>query len=260
MPPKVWKPGVGQEGTTNPKEQKLSIRELRAGERGPLAPLQKHFTFFTPALIYRYGKFRNHHWFDLFQELGRELPFYRVRFAQPTLIVSDHTDPWNSVWWCCKNRHWPVIREFVLSIAQYDHDTQVLERYGIQDTSLPDPKGQGNVHLFMFGLNTSQKMVAFWHQSGLPTARTFRPRPEVVRLAQELQRGQLTADITGQPTDPLVAAAASQGEGGQQELGRSPTDGPDDGDRQAAGRPEQLVGGDGQPGNGSQRPIDGAAA
>ena len=115
--------------------------QFSSGVKG-LHLLLDQFTFFTPAIAYLWGGWRDSILYDFLVTYNQEVHFYHYRFKKP-LFRGLHTlsgdTAWNSVLWAIHKKHWDPFVDHVLAAVITDTPKRVLYKFAEQVLEICDP-------------------------------------------------------------------------------------------------------------------------
>lgn len=210
-------------------EGRVYKHELRLGSTGGLTDLLEEYTFFTPAILYTRGGFRDGPLIDFMFDLNTEVKFYYKKFSKPIfrgLETLSSGDPgWNFALWAVKQEYFQALNDFLVSITLTYGEDKVVAGVGEQLITVPDPLMVDRAFMFnptipllpvtVFGINGSRYRAAMETSdrpfAAPPTLRFYAPDPAMVTFATALYCGvnpidarsahkrQLGADHEGHP-------------------------------------------------------------
>ncbi len=155
-------------------------------------------TFFSPALPYLFGGFREIYWSEWMRDLGHDVELFYYKFEQPVFegLKSRTQDPaWNYGLMACWTVDWDALVNFFCGLTITNRQTREATRYGVQELRILDPLAMDRRKVFVgdqkrttlnvFGLYGNLG-VAYFEQP-TPDARpklAFKPPdPKMVRFA-----------------------------------------------------------------------------
>jgi len=155
----------------------IQKRELKVGQVKNLQGFSSEFVFFTPAILYLYGGFRDSPFADLMYMTGTDIPLYYRKFAKPIFVgleaPSNGNADWNYVLWAVHVEHWKAVSDWLVSITLSYSDHGEVAGVGEQLLTIVDPLAEERVLLYhdrlprmsvyAFGLNGS-KFRAYFKQ------------------------------------------------------------------------------------------------
>lgn len=171
---------------------------LRCGAAGALADLAEEYVFFSPALLYAYGRFDDAHLAQVMWELGEDVPVFWYKGRRPVLGMPpapDGSSDWAHAVFAVRPRHWGPVRDHVLGLTVVDRDEGLVLRYGEQRFAVLDPLAADLsvvvrpdsplLGLSVFGLRGNKGTLAFEPPADprVGTPRLIRLRPSRDDLA-----------------------------------------------------------------------------
>ena len=121
----------------------LPKRLLTFGDRvKQLSPYGDRFAFFTPAVLYLWGRFPDQILFHFLEHQGCRVDFFHMKFARPLfqgLTAPNGDADWNHVLWAIERPHWQAFEDHVLAAVLTDTPRGLVIRYGAQDLAITDP-------------------------------------------------------------------------------------------------------------------------
>lgn len=116
---------------------------LPLGNAESLMVMREEFTFFTPAILYLYGRFVDAPLFDCMFELGRDIKLYYHKFDwalfDGLVARSNGNSDWNHALWAVRPDDWDELANFVCSLAWSLRDEKMVFNFGQQDLTIVDP-------------------------------------------------------------------------------------------------------------------------
>lgn len=192
---------------SRPKDQTLKYLGPPLNSRGVVVKRRLHlgaatgldelrdYKFFSPAIPYLWGGFREAYWCDWMMGLGRDVDLFFHRFEQPIFhgFVSSVGDTdWNYGLMACRAEDFDKLVDFFCELTVTMRSAKAALRYGLQEVLVLDPLAmdrrkvfvgdQKRVLLNVFGLYGSHA-VAYVEQP-LPLSRpqaAFREGDESMR-------------------------------------------------------------------------------
>lgn len=198
---------------------RVSRVALAASDRGDLAAFADHLEFFTPALLYLRGRFRDDLLHDYASTHNVDLAVYERSFVRPVfrgLEAADGNPYWNHTLWAARRGVWAGhdavhgLRDFLLTAKLTDSRRRVLYGIGVQRLAVLDPLFMDRcvvipervpvVSVWGFGVNGSHAAWAYRSDD----ARPWVP-PEPVRLDPDPRMTRFARDVFGErnPYDAL---------------------------------------------------------
>lgn len=197
-----------REGTTaggQPLDARGFVKKepLRLGRANSLLELAEEYAFFTPAVLYLYGRFRDAPLAD-FLHMFPDAKLYYRKFDRPIFrgleAPSNKNPDWNFVLWAVHTSYWRPLCDFLVSLTFTYEDESALAGVGEQQLSVIDPLAADLSVLYRndlpqltvtaFGLNGSRFRAAFEAGTGSivspPRLRFYGPDPRMVRFAQAI--------------------------------------------------------------------------
>lgn len=149
--------------------------ELKTGQARNLQGFDSEFTFFTPAILYLHGGFRDAPFADLMYMTGRRLRLYYKKFAKPVFegleAPSNGNPDWNHVLWAVHSEDWKLISDWLVSITLSYSELGEVAGVGEQVFTVVDPLAEEKtviyhgqlrrVTVYAFGLNGSKFRAYF---------------------------------------------------------------------------------------------------
>jgi hypothetical protein len=180
--------------------------EMNFGAATSLAPFTARYKFFSPALLYLFGRFNDGPLVDFAAEDKPKYLYLYRKFDTKIFSGMDcgYDPSWNYVLWGMPLDYWPAFESFMLSLALYDPAEQNVYRVGAQDVHIFDPIAKAGtqiagLEIVVFGINGSRGCVALANDGiGLPTVRRYPTQADTRAFASAL----FSAD------DPVAAVAA----------------------------------------------------
>lgn len=176
----------------------IKKHELRLGQANTLQGFDEDFAFFTPAILYLHGGFRDSPLADLILMTGTDVNFYYRKFNRPIfrgLEARSNGDPaWNFVLWAVRREHWQTVADWLVSITLTYSETGEVAGIGEQPLQIVDPLAVDRVVFYAnklptlsisaFGLNGSRFRSYF-----KPGDNMLMDQPSLVfdRPAEEMQ-------------------------------------------------------------------------
>ena len=101
----------------------------------------ENYRFFTPALLYLYGRFTDAPLVQFLDE-HPDARFLHYRFDRPLftgLDTPDTDNEWNYVLWAIEVEHWEALDNWLLSVTMVDEPGMAVYRVGANDLVIMDP-------------------------------------------------------------------------------------------------------------------------
>jgi hypothetical protein len=176
MDRKPMEEGASRVGPVVDARGVLEKYELRVGAAESLAALAGEYAFFTPALLYLHGQFRDAALVDfLYQWQVPEARFYYRRFDKPVFrgleARSNGDRAWNHVLWAVLREHWQPLVDCLCGLTMADSGRGLVYQYGLQELAVLDPLAADKAALYRadlpqlevgaFGINAGHFRAAF---------------------------------------------------------------------------------------------------
>jgi len=185
--------------------------EFNVGQARNLIGFESEFVFFTPAILYLHGGFRDAPFADLMYMSGTEIKLHYRNFAKPifTGLEAHNGNPdWNYVLWAVQKEHWKTLSDWLVSITLSYSRLGEVAGIGEQSLDITDPLAEERIlvyhgqlrrtSVYAFGLNGS-KFKAYFKQSTEPHIRpklVFADPAEDMRyFAAALHQGLNPVDV-----------------------------------------------------------------
>lgn len=199
--------------------------ELRVGQAKRLAELLPEYAFFTPALLYLKGGFRDTPLADFSHQTG--CVYYYKKFARPIFqgLESDTGDPdWNFVLWACSRSLWPALANFLVSLTLVDPERRNVVGVGEQAMAVADPL-LADSNSLVTGVRSLIPVTGFGVNGNCgrwalqpprqpliekPVLLTAGPDPEMILFARALRLGANPVNARSDMTSNIRSARASQ--------------------------------------------------
>lgn len=184
-------------------------RELRVGQARNLRGFDAEYAFFTPAILYLHGGFRDAPLADLCYMTGTDIPFYYRKFGKPVFAgleaPSNGNPDWNYVLWAVHKEHWPLVSDWLVSITLSYGELGEVAGIGQQELVVTDPLAAERTLVYhgglpatkvtAFGLNGSRFRAYFRAAPVGPPALVFDdPARDMQVFAQALHDGKNPVD------------------------------------------------------------------
>lgn len=158
------------------------------------------YVWFTPAMLFLWGRFSEVNLSDIVQQQDLKLFWYRFDKAIFQGFDSGGNVSWNHTLWAVEEAKWPKFVDAVLETVQFDLENSLLYQYGLQSVSVPDPLAMDiqrvwnaqipSISLHGFAVLSNIRQYAFERRSGtavdLPRIASFPPSPVHVTAATKL--------------------------------------------------------------------------
>lgn len=116
---------------------------LRLGRAKTLAELVDEYAFFTPAVLYLHGGFRDSPLADLCLVTGIDVRFYYHKFSRPVFTgleaPSNGNPDWNFVLWAVQRDHWRLTADWLVSLTLSYAESCEAAGIGEQELVVADP-------------------------------------------------------------------------------------------------------------------------
>ena len=201
------------DGPTNEGEESVTSRagvvapkyEMRFGASEGLFAFKDQYKFFSPALLYVFGRFDDGPIMQFLIEGDPDLRIMFYRFARPIfkgLTTPDGDANWNFVLWGMDAKIWPAFENFLLSFVVTDTEHQCVFNIGAQDITIADPLTMDkqvilqpmfpSIDIVMFGVDSNKYAVAMEPRDDFmipPCVKFHPPQPGTAAFAQALFSG-----------------------------------------------------------------------
>lgn len=148
----------------------IKKHEFKTGPFRILGPFAQEYAFFTPAILYLYGGFRDAPLADLAYMTGIETKFYYRKFEKRIFdgldAPSNGNTDWNFVLWAVRKEHWTLVSDWLVSITLTYAELGEVAGIGQQEFDVVDPlaadrsavyhDGLPRIRVAAFGLNGSR--------------------------------------------------------------------------------------------------------
>jgi hypothetical protein len=179
--------------------------QMRFGNADRLSQFEE-YQFFTPALLYIYGRFNDRPLLDFMQETKQEVRLMHRLFNQP-IFRGFHTPDGNTDWcralWAVERTIWDAFENFMLSVVMSEASAGCVYGAGSQDVQIVDPLAIDRsviisvpvpaLDIVVFGVDGSNCCVAVDHGPATlmcpPTVRIHPPQLPMQRYAAALFSG-----------------------------------------------------------------------
>lgn len=131
--------------------------ELNVGQARNLRGFAEEFAFFTPAILYLRGGFRDAPLADLSYMTGVNVRFYYRKFARPIFRGLDSRDgdkDWNHALWAVRREHWRLVSDWLVSITLTYSEVGEVAGIGEQRLVVTDPLAVERTVIYHGGLPT----------------------------------------------------------------------------------------------------------
>ena len=182
---------------------------LAVSDRADLSAFTDHLVFFTPALLYLRGRFRDDLLHDYASDRNVDLTIYGKTFRRPLfrgLEAADGDAHWNHTLWAVRSGVWEGsgvnhgLRDFLLTAKLTDSRRRVMYGIGVQRLVVLDPQVFDRcvvipervpvVSVWAFGVNGSRAAWAFRFDDRRPWVppepERLDPDPRMVRFARDV--------------------------------------------------------------------------
>ena len=198
------------------------------GSAESLAPFEREYAFYTPALLYLFGRFYDGPLNDFSANHKLENCYMYHKFDAPIFSGFSNGGPpdWNYALWAMRREHWSRFESFILSLAFHHPSERNVIRFGVQHTEVLDPLAVSRSHgvvdaakaplvkISVFGVNASWGCVATdrvpvdpplsrERLCAMPRMRMFAPLEHMLRFAAAISDSDFTA-----ASDSMEAPAA----------------------------------------------------
>lgn len=109
---------------------------------GRLVDYAKEWKFYSPALLYLYGRFKDEMLASHDDTLDGSLVVGHRMFDKPIfsgMTAFDGDMAWNNVLWATPHDQWPALENHILAVLAYDSQSDAAYSYGAQDIRIVDP-------------------------------------------------------------------------------------------------------------------------
>lgn len=131
--------------------------ELKVGQARNLRGFDDEFAFFTPAILYLHGGFRDAPLADLSYMTGVNVRFYYRKFAKPIFRGLDSQTgdkDWNYALWAVRREHWQLLSDWLVSITLTYSEVGEVAGIGEQQFTVIDPLAAERTMIYHGGLPT----------------------------------------------------------------------------------------------------------
>ena len=185
---------VTQQRVEAPK-YRMGLERLRR-----LSDVTDRYCFFTPALLYLYGRFNDQPLVDFLADYKKPVHLMHALFDHPIfggLETPDGNADWNRALWAIAREALPAFEAYILSVTMHDTPHHLVFRIGAQDLWLPDPLAvdrrgilERPLCITVFGVDSNARVIAFDPSGkGLPVLRSWPPQPRTVQFAKLMFAG-----------------------------------------------------------------------
>lgn len=190
-------PGLFQ--TSRMSGEKAPKFEMRFGQSERLGDFIGRYQFFSPALLYLYGRFTDEPFIQYMAEKNGNLKLMYRKFRHSLFRDMDTPDgdpDWNYVLWAVERDHWPDLERFLVSVMFFDHHDRWMMKVGSMDVSIIDPLGADrnlghpsveSVPIVILGVDGNRQCVAVEPREGNffrpPCVKFHPPQKKTVKLA-----------------------------------------------------------------------------
>jgi len=154
----------------------INKHELRLGNAESLLALSAEYTFFTPAILYLYGRFRDAPLFDFVHMVQPAAKFYYKKFSKPIFkgleARSDGNADWNFVLWAIQKEYWSDFSAWMVSLTLTYQDSQDVAGIGEQHLEIIDPLAHDKMFILQntlpclpisaFGINSNVSQIGLF--------------------------------------------------------------------------------------------------
>lgn len=157
------------------------------------------YTWYTPALLYLWGRFTDINLADLIAKYDFKVFWYL--FDKPIFSGLDFKEDksWNHLLWATPTKDWKNIVDGILETVQFDIPNKLLFQYALQSMSVYDPlsvdkervitNATPKIDIKAFAVLSNRNQLAFDLKSGfkaLPHVFQFKPEPIQIEAAADL--------------------------------------------------------------------------
>ena len=112
------------------------------GNAKDLQQIQREWRFFTPALLYLFGRFDDEPIARFYDEIREVMPIAYHRFDRA--LFSGMRTPlgnsdWDHVLWAVPAERWDQFEQYLISLLVVDHNSKTTYGVGAQDVEIFDP-------------------------------------------------------------------------------------------------------------------------
>lgn len=193
-----------------------------------VSPFQERYAFFTIAIPYVWGVFRDVILADFQAQAKRPVEFFFTKFPRPLfagLETPNGNSDWNYVLWAMERECWPAFINHLCGAVSTDTPHRRVYRYGYQELEIVDPLGDAglllpttpSLKIGAFGVRSNLYVAAFAPRPplALPRLMFYRADPECKLYAQALfvdedPRAALSLDEEHPREDPPASAPGSE--------------------------------------------------
>jgi hypothetical protein len=180
--------------------------EMTFGAAEGLHRFTDQVQFFSPALLYLYGRFTDEPFVQFMAEQG-EIKLMHHHFKQPIFLgfeAGDGDKAWNHVLWGVLKEHYEALENYILSVVLTSVEERWMARVGAQDVTILDPLQIDKqkiinlevptIPIVVWGLDTNHLALSVETENGdpflRPKIRTHEPQPETVAEANAMYTGK----------------------------------------------------------------------
>lgn len=190
---------------------RLRKYEFKPGRARSLAELAGDYAFFTPAVLYLHGRFRDAPLADFVYTVAPDCKFYYKKFRRALFRGLDAPNgdvDWNFALWAVPRHHWDAFSAWMVGITLTYEDTREVAGIGEQILEVADPiaaelatvwhPGTPAVTVAAFGINGSRFRAGFVPGENVlmdpPRLEFFRPEGGMKVFADALYTGSNPLD------------------------------------------------------------------
>jgi len=196
--------------------EKPEMRFSPAADR--LFQFQDRFVFFTIAIPYLWGGFRERVLIDFIASQQQPVGFYHKKFDRPLfrgLNAPNGDTDWNHVLWATEIENWEAFEAHICSTVLSSREQQTVVKYPAQELVMLDPLFAERhpvlpsqlpvVTIQAFAAKTNTHTVAFENDRPAvlqpPAVYTYDPDEELLRYAHALFTEEDPRFLSGDPDD-----------------------------------------------------------
>lgn len=193
--------------TQRPGNVEVEKFEMAFGKAEGLYRFLEEVQFFSPALLYLYGRFTDEPLAQFMNEQDASLQIMHHRFKSAIFQGFEHVSgdvAWNYVLWGVLKEKYQALENYLLSVSFTASAEGWLSRIGAQDVTILDPLAVDKmaivsldaprVPIVVWGVDSSQAALSVEMSPGavfeMPKLKRHPPQPETVAEAKALFAGR----------------------------------------------------------------------
>jgi len=174
----------------------LPKKELKVGSAKSLFEMSSDFTFFTPAILYRFSAFDDRFLIDFVTRYGR-CDFYWIKFELNLFkgLEFGFDQDWNKALWAIPATRWNDFVDFMCSVWMVDSWADRVDQIALQQFRITDPLSLSNctqlqaLSVYAFGLRGTKNCIFFNVRKDVdPVVAFTKPDEESIKVQQLLLR------------------------------------------------------------------------